>query len=636
MRKRSTRGIDALGIGLLGAAALSLTARAQESETVVLDDVVVTATRLADGTGDVGSSVSVITADELSRSGVSTVLEALRLAPGLSVVQSGGPGRSTSVFIRGHNSQHTLVLIDGLRVNGNTGGGFDIGALTTNNVERIEIVRGPQSALYGSDAVAGVVNIITKRGVDGLQGSVEGAVGTDGHRAAGLSLSGGSSLGDFSLGYSAIGMDRMSVAAKDAGNSEEDGWRNQSLSGRIGMKFLENGQADLSLRFMDDTTELDGGFGAPVDDLNRERNRQFFSGKLALAKPVTEWYTQSVSIGFARDRLRGEDDDDADNVYEITSESRAFSAKADFTPFDHDTLSVSYDLEQQSGRNPSRDLDQDLDIHSILVQNHLILGDVYTLTLGARYDDHETFGDETTYRIAGSIRCPRVKTRMHASFGTGFRAPTLNDLYWPVIAYPAAWGGGGERGNTALKPETSKGFDVGVEQPLYGDRIVADVTYFDSKVEDLIGWAVDAAGWWEPSNVEEAEIKGVEVTLALHPLDDLTVSLGYTYTDHQDATTGNDLPRRPRHQGSLAADYRLFDTTSVNLAVIRVGKRYDDAANANELDSYTRVDLAVVHDMADHVKVFARVENLLDEEYEEARGFGVPGRYAYAGMKMTF
>jgi vitamin B12 transporter len=480
--------------------------------------------------------------------------------------------------------------------------------------------------------MAGVINIITKRGAKGLHGSAEAAVGCKGYRRGGLSLSNGNELGDFSFGYTGTRFDGGSVAAEELGNTEEDGWENHNFSGRVGLNFLEDGRADFFLNYSEDTADLDGFvWPNPADDPNHERERESASGKIELSKPILDWYTQTLSASFASDRIVGLDPDTADNRYDISSESGAFSAKADFFPFAGDTLSVSYDFERQRGENPDNNIDESVNVHSFLIQNHWTFEDMASLTAGVRHDDHETFGHEWTFRLAGSVEIPDMGTRFHGSLGTGFRAPTLNDLYWPNTGWAM--------GNPNLKAETSLGGDIGIEQSLFDDKIVADVTYFHSEIEDLIQWAATGPNWWDPfmpQNVAEAKIDGVEATVTVRPIADLDLQFGYAFTDHEDTTTGTELARRPRHRYSASANYRFIEKANVNVSVIRVGRRFDDAANAVELAPYTRVDVAASYDVTDYVQVFGRVENVFDEDYEEARGFDVAGRYGFAGLKLSF
>jgi vitamin B12 transporter len=598
-----------------------------------LPPIMVSATRTEQDPRSLGSAVTIITAQELADSRVSTVLEALRQVPGVEVVQSGGPGRRTSVFIRGHNSTHTLIMLDGVRLNSNTLGGYDMANIPVNNIERLEIVRGAQGALYGSDAVGGVVNIVTKRGPQGIHGSVESAAGTGGYRSGGVALNGGNETGDFSIGYSGNRFNGTSMASKKMGNTENDEWINHAFSGRFGLNFLEDGRADLTLNHSRDNADVDGWNN--LDDLNAEQRRRNLSGKFTVSKPVVDWYTQTLSVGLARENLEGLDPDTAGTRYTINNETRTFSAKSDFVPFMGDTVSVGYDFESQHGANPDTLLDQTLDIHSVFIQNHWTFEDITSITAGVRHDNHETFGGYTTYRLAASTKVPDTGLRFHGSLGTGFRAPTLNDLYWPTISYPPAWGGG-EKGNPNLMPETSKSFDLGVEQSLWGDRVIADVTCFHDTVKQLIDWAQDGGGWWSPSNIDQAEIQGIETSLILRPIRPLDLKLAYTLTDARDAATGEELARRPRHRASASATYRVFKGASITLSGTRVGERYDNKPNVDTLDSYVRFDLAATYDVTENLQFFGRIENMFDENYEEAKGYGITGRYAFLGAKLSF
>jgi len=608
---------------------VSLVVHGQDlEERLELDDVVVTATRFETSPSRLGSSVTVIGAEQLAAFQIDTMLEALRLVPGIDVVQQSGPGSVASAFIRCHNSAQTKILLNGVRLTNNLAGSYDLSNILVNNVERIEIVRGPQSALYGSDAIAGVINIITKRGEQGFHGLAESIFGRQGLRRGALNLSGRNAVGDFSVGCT---INQFEVASAVPG-IEKDGWDNHTVSGRFGLSFLEDGRTDLFLNYGQNTMDLDDPVSVPSDDPNYEQDRETFAGKIEFSKPILEWYAQTLSLGWAWEKVVADDPDTSYHNFELTSDTIYVSAKADFFLFAGDTMSIGYDFERQTGENAGYDVAESIDLYSFFAQNHWTHGDILTLTIGIRQDDHENFGDEMTFRLAASAAIPDPGTRFHASWGTGFRAPTLNDLYWPTNA----WEGGGEKGNPDLDPETNRSFDVGVEQTMFASKFVADVTYFRSDVEGLIDWNLDGAGWWSPINVAEAEIEGVEATLRVQPIPKVELGFSYAHAEHEDKSTGKELNRRAKDRFSATANARIWEKAKVNLSVIHTGKRYDDDDNAKILDPYTRVDLAASYGATEYLQVFGRVENLFDEEYEEVDGYPALGIGVFCGVRYSF
>jgi vitamin B12 transporter len=632
MKVRKKVWTTAMTATMAGAILAAGGSRAEETETTKMSDVLVTATRTPVDPATVGSSVSVVTSEEITARSLTTVTEALRTVPGVTVVSQSGGGSIASVFIRGHNSNQTKVMLNGVKLNSNAGGGYDFSNLVVDDIDRIEVVRGPQSALYGSDSVGGVINIITKTPEHGVHGSAEVAMGVEGYRRSALEVSAANDIGYVRAGYSYTTLDANSVALEENGNPEEDGWESHDFSFGAGATFLEDGKVDFSLNYLEDWSELDGfDFVTflPADDDNYEQDRQTLVLGLNISKPITDVYTQSFSFGYTRDEVVGTDEDNAANDYDIESKNFQFGAQADFFVGDSDTLTVGYDYERQSAESVGS-YDENLDINSVYVQNHWIINEIFSLTAGVRYDDHETFGDETTFRLAGTAVIPETETKFHASYGTGFKAPTLNDLYWPVSAFTA--------GNPDLEAETSKSVDIGVTQPFMDGRFEVDVTYFHSSVDDLIQWAADPVTFvFTPDNVSKADIDGIEVSARLQVTEDLDVSAQYTYTDAEDDATGDQLARRGRHNasGTISYDF-LDDRANASVTVMHVGTRYDDAANTTELDPYTRVDFAARYDVTENLRVFLRVENLFDEDYVETDGYDINGCYWYAGLRCSF
>ena len=595
-----------------------------------LDDVVVTATRTETGRHLIGSSVSVITAADMDIANVDTVGEALRLLPGIYVTQIGGRGQDTNVFIRGHNSAHTKILLNGVRLNSSTTGTYDFSSLRTDSIERIEVVSGPQSALYGSDAIGGVINIITKKGEPGLHGSVESAVGNNGYRDGALSLSGGTEVLDFISSVSLERFKGVSALYDDTTEfTEDDKWATRTFFSNVGANFLEDGRADLSLRHTKSTTDLDSfNWTTPEDNTYFTKDFEGTYANIKVQKPVTQWVTPSISYGVARERTIFDDPSNAANELDLTTKNTDAAFQADIFPIDNDTLTIGYDFERQEGFSEGN-FDESVDLSGVFVQNQWTWNDQLSLTAGVRRDHHSTFGSETTYRLAASYRLPQTGTRFHATYGTGFKAPNLNDLYWPQDAW-------GNSGNADLKPETSKSYDLGVEQKLWSDKITLDLTYFNSDVDKLIQWALTDTGAYTPSNVDQAKIHGVETTFELQLLENLKLQASYTYTYAKDANTHAELVRRPSEKYGLKVVYSPISDLDLALSILKAGSSYEDSQNTDEIEGYTRVDLAASYEVNKNLEVFARVENLLDEEYEEATSYSISQRLAYVGLKLSF
>lgn len=584
----------------------------------VEDEIVVSAGLTEIARKRVGSSITVIDREEIERKNKSTVLELLRTVPGLEVSQSGGPGKVTSVFIRGGNSSHTLVAVDGVRVNGNTSGAFDFSDLTADNLERIEIVRGPQGLIFGSEAVAGAINIITRRGDGPVKGWIRGAGGSDGYSQFSAGVRGGDDRLHYSVSAARLSTDGVSAAEEDNGNTEDDPWRNLAVSGRLGGEVWGDGSLELTLRYTAGKTDVDGftfGIG-PTDDLNAEQERDMFTGSLSLRKPVTDRWTQTVTLAHHRDDLESIDPDNPFGNFQILSETAELSTQADFDLGRGDTLSVGYKVEDREAENPGS-FAESVTLRSVFVEGLWSLGEAVDLSLGARNDDHSIFGDETTYRLALAARLGD-RSRLHGSFGTGFKAPTFNDLYFPGF------------GNLDLRPETSQGFDLGWELSFAGGRAVVDATYFDTAFEDLILFSFPSGF----INVAEAESSGVELTFDWQAGDHLLVQASHTYNETEDLATGKPLARRPEQRTTLGLSFDWLQRWTGNASVIAVADRID--ADGSEMDDYERVDLSVEYRLNDRFRPFARVENLFDEDYSEIPGFTTPGITWIAGAHLSF
>lgn len=592
----------------------------EEGRATIRDEIVVSAHRLEVPRREVGSSVTVLDREEIERRDKTTVAELLRTVPGVEVSQGGGPGKAAGLFLRGGSSAHTLVLLDGVRLNAATVGSFDFADLTTDNLERIEILRGPQSTLYGSEALGGVISLTTRRGQEGLELRTAAEAGSHQHRRFALDLSGSTGPFDYSLAASDLATDGVSAASEERGNREDDPYDNTTVSSRLGLAFAGDGRADLALRYFQGRTAIDGfAFGAgPVDDFNRSQERESSTASLTVKKDLSRRWTQTVRVGVTDEDLIGEDPDDPFSNFRIESRLAELSAQSDLAVTGNDTLTVGASVEERQGVNRGS-FDESVTLRSVFVQNHLSLRDRYHLTVGLRNDDHSQLGSETTYRLTASALVPGSRTRFHGSYGTGFRAPGLNELFFPGA------------GNPELAPETSRGLDFGVEQPLAGGRWLLDVTGFDNRFDDLITFDLATFTF---ANIAQARARGVEARVAWTPTDALAVTASHTWTDSEDRATGLPLPRRPEHRTALTADFEATEALTGSLILFAVRERID--SDGSPMDDYERLDLSLAYRWRSGITGSLRLENLLDQSYEEINGFTSPGISGALGLAFAW
>ncbi len=585
-----------------------------EPSVALEEEIVVSASLMELPKHRLGSSVTVIDRQDIEARNKDTVLELLRTVPGLEVATVGGPGKATSVFIRGGSSSHTLVTIDGRRVNDGTTGAFDFADLTADNLERIEVVRGPQGLVHGSEAVAGSIHIITRRGQGPTKPWVRAAGGSDGYSQFGAGVSGGDDSVDYSLSVSRIETDGVSAADEAKGNSEDDPWTNLTVSGRVGTSVWGDGRIEATVRHVKGDTDVDGftfGIG-PTDDLNAQQERSLTTATVSLRQPINEVWTQSLTVGSTRDELLGKDPDDFFSNFEIVSRNAEVRTQADLSFGSGELISVGYAVERREAENVGS-FDESLDIRSLFVESLWTLGDDVDLSLGARRDDHSVFGDEATYRAAISARLGDV-ARLHGSFGTGFKAPTFSDLFFPGF------------GNPDLLPETSEGFDLGLELAFHDGRVVVDLTYFDTDFEDLILFTFPAGF----VNLAEASSSGVELTLDWQASELFQLQASHTFNETEDLATGLQLARRPEQRTTLSLFYRPIDKLRTTATVVAVSDRID--ADGSDMDDYERVDLSVDYQLTERWRPFVRAENLLGSDYSEIPGYTSPGLTLVGGL----
>ena len=587
------------------------------------EDTVVTPTRTEIPAGRSGSSLTVITREQIEQSGHTEVLDVLRDVPGLDVVQQGPSGGLTSVFMRGGNSQHTKVLLDGIPLNdpSNATRGFDFSTLMVDNIERVEVLRGPQSTLYGSDAIGGVINIITRRGEGPLTVGTRVMGGSYGTGQGALSASGGTPLYHYSFGASYFDSDGFSAAAEQLGNVEDDGFRNGTLSGRYGWTPSDNFDIDYVFRFADATAEVDDFdffTGLPIDNLIRENLSETLYNRVQVRFAPLDGLIEN-NLGFNLADYEREDTDSGPFVPPLfLGQTRKADWQTNFNLAEAHVATVGVDYYHEEAESTFDPL-QSQYYSSLYVQDQIGFFDRWFTTVGYRWDDHSAAGSAETYRATSIFHVYETGTAIRGTIGTGFRAPALAENFFAF-------------GNPDLRPERSKGWDYGFDQWIVPERFMVAATYFRNDFTDLIVFDFNT---FSLQNVGQAKSHGVELSLLwrLNPVTDLTAN--YTRTDTLDLDTGEPLLRRPKDKASLGLRRRfLRNRARAGMDLLFVGDRLDTGGRT--LDNYLVVNLNGGLQLTRGCELFGRVDNLFDEFYEEVAGYGVPGASAYGGLNLVW
>ena len=604
-------------------------------------EIVVTATRVETESKQVSSSVTVLGADQIEKSKSITMGDAIREVPGIYVSRSGGAGAETSVHIRGAGSGQTLFVIDGARMNDpvSVGNSYTLDHLLLNNIDRIEILRGPQGPIYGSDAMGGVVNVITKKGEGPLSMSLSAKGGSFNTFEEAISATGGNSLMNYSVGVGRLDTDGISSAGKVYGNTEKDGYENTSASFRLGLTPSETFDVGLTASYIDSWNALDNFGGPGGDDPNFEADYEQFFFKLQPRLVLLDGlWEQKLGVSYAQhDRTYRNDPDESTFEY-MRSSYDSYNLDIDWQHnlrFNEiNTLVLGVETKEESGKSdyysegmfgPVTDVfnKHTARINSAYVQDDINLWDRWFSTLGLRVDEHSIAGSEVTYRAGSAYLFESTGTKVKATYGSGFKAPSLFQLY-------------SSYGDENLDPEKSIGWDAGVEQNIWGKRVTVCATYFRNDFRDLIEYNYLT---YKYGNVSDADAQGVELLATVKMPCDIVISANYTYTDTENNSTGEELLRRPRNKYGFDVLYRVTKQTRVGVNVLCVGERKDlDPVTYEtiDLDSYTLVNMVASYDVNKNMQVFARLDNLFDEEYEEVKGYGTPGLSAYGGVKLTF
>jgi vitamin B12 transporter len=631
-----------LEIATLGLVGLCASAHSQEAPPTPSADVsplVVTATRIPTPADQVGSSVSLITAQAIEDNQWRTLPDALADQPGLNVVQTGGPGGLTSVFIRGANANQTKVILDGIEVNDPSTGAFDFGQVLTTDLQSVEILRGPQSSIYGADALGGVISLTTKggEGPARLTASLEGGSFDTFNQTIGLAGSSGKFHYALSLEHFLSGDTPVTPLGLLAPGELRigDDYNNLTASTKLGLDVTHALQLGLVLRYVDATLRNTGEnfdlFPAPdaPDSAQtvQDTNQVFVRGEARLNLDQDR-FRNVFGVGYANYWTHIQAPDDGfglppaiiDHSNQVNVDWQGTIA---LSPRNSLVLGVSDQLQQLLG-SPIETQETTAAGFAELLTRPI---DPLTVAANIRSDDDSIYGDHSTWRIAPVFTVPSLGTILKGSVGTGFKAPTLSDLFvsFPDFDFFA---------NPNLKPETSLGYDVGFEQPLISNRLRFGATWFHNNLRNLI--ESNDTGTMD-INIGRATTYGIESFVSLTPVHGLNIRADYTWLVANNDVSEGKLLRQPDNKASLAATWHSGRFTLAG-TLVYVGATLDGNRDFSEMlmsSPYATVNIAGAYDIGHGITLFARIDNLLNRQYESPPGFDKPGIGAFGGVRLN-
>jgi vitamin B12 transporter len=602
---------------------------------------VISATGVATPESQVANSVTVITAEQMERDQRRTLPDALATVPGLNIVQTGSAGGTTSVFMRGTNANHVKVLVDGIDVTDPSSGNqtFDFSQMLTADIARIEVLRGAQSGLYGADAIGGVISITTKKGEGPPKATVTVEGGSFGTFNQSANFSGSKDRFNYSFNiqhFQAASTPVTPLNLLPPGQQRiNDFYDNKTYSLRMGYDFSDafsvnvvSRYTDGTLRFTGDTFDLATFTSVPAASQSRQVVHQSYTRGEAVWSLFDGRFTNYFGVGYtnAWNLNEGPGVDSSINVGErIKVDWRGVASLAEGQTLVMGLEDEQFSLDQTANpifRNANKAAY--LELQSKFFERLFLVSNI-------RHDDNDAFGAHDTYRVAPAVILPWTETKLKASYGTGFKAPTLSQLH---VSFPAFF----FFANPNLKPETSIGYDFGFEQPLFNNRVRFGVTYFHNDLTNLIVFGFFPNSFRSSLfNVGQATTYGTESFVSWAVTDRLLLRADYTNMTARDETTGLDLLRRPRVKESVTATWKPIDQLSLSATVLHIGTWVDisrDGTVSGILASpVTLVNLAANYAINDQWNVFGRIDNLFDVHYQDPIGFERPGFGIYGGMR---
>lgn len=648
---RALLSSTALATALIAAPAFADDQKAPEADVAGatgangVAELVVTATRTAQPIEKVGASVTVLTQPVIEASQAISITELLAQTPSVTFARNGGVGNATSLYIRGAESQHTVVLIDGVKLNdpSSTQGGFNSGNLLVGDISRIEVLRGAQSTLWGSQAIGGVVNIVTAEPTTPFTSTLSAEAGA---RKTGYlrgAVGGASDKVTWRVAGSYYTTDGFSSYKL---GQEKDGYQNAGASGRLRVKLSDAVSVETRAVYSRGKNDFDG-FNVDSPEFGRTKELVVYQGLNATLLDG-RWNNR---VGFAYTDTDRQNYNPARAAVPMTFDAAGKNKRWEYQGVFAitETWTATFGAESERSRMRTRSpsvANPNVAFRSGKISADSLYGQLQgeiapglTVTGGLRYEDHDTYGTHTLGQVGAAWALNDGATVLRAGYGQGFRAPGLYELF-------------SEYGNVALSPEEFDSWEAGVEQRFLEGKVRASATVFHREADNEIRFfscsfgATDSLcapggvfrfGYYR--NLQKTKAQGLELIAEARPIERLTITGNYTYTQAELAAGANDgkqLSRRPKNLGNLSATYRWPVGLSTTVAVRYVGKTYNNEANTVAVSDYATVDLRASYPINDTLEVYGRVENALDKDYQTILNYGTPGRGAFLGLRARF
>lgn len=604
-------------------ALLPTVAFAQEAD----EDIVVTASGFEQPRAETGQAISVIDEKRLVELQATSINDALRTLPGVTAVTRGPVGSQSAVFLRGGNGSQTLVLVDGVRINdpSSPNAAFDFGALLTGNIGRVEVLRGPNSVIWGSQAIGGVINVQSVAPTEAFVARVGAEYGYADSMKANANLSGTSGIFEGSVGGAYYRTNGISALA---GGTEKDGYENYAANGRLKVNVTENISLDFRGYYNRGTIEYDSPFGLGANALPISKNRQFV-GYIGAQFDLADGRFKN-RVSYARTDISRIGSDPvvfSFNNFDVTGTIDRFEYHGAFEIADTATIVFGAEHERTYASTSFEGAPADVARNEVTSGfGQLILRPFAGLTLtgGVRHDNYSDYGGQTTFGGNAAYTPNAGNTVLRATYAEGFRAPTLSEGQPPF-------------GNPDLRPETARNFDVGVEHGFLDGKAQVFATYFNRRSNDQITFSFVT---FQSENIGQVKTEGVELGFAVRPTERLNIQANYTLTDainrSAGANFGNRLELRPQHSGSFTLDWQTPWKVKLGGSLLLAGDSFDNAANTVRLDGYALANIRASLPVNEAVELYGRVDNVFDTDYTVVNRYNTYGRNAHVGVRARF